>query len=322
MKNIAILCSGGDVSGMNPALKHFVEYALKNSLTPYFIYDGYEGLIDNKIQKASYCDVAGIINKGGTKIGSSRSERFMHAKYRKQAKENLDALDIDLLVVLGGDGSFRGMEVFYKEHGVKFCGIPSTIDNDIAGTSYCLGVDTSLNIIRTAIDAIRDTASSFGRAFVIETMGRECGYLALVSALTSGAELCLIPEVAYDLKSYEKSFKKEITNGRKYFLAVVSEGIKEDSKDIAKWFEEKVGIEARVTVLGHIQRGGNPTVYDRLMAYKFVSHAINGLLKGYNDSVICYNDGGFSYRSIEEVAEQQYTLDAELLSHLKDLQNV
>ena len=322
MKNIAILCSGGDVSGMNPALKHFVEYALKNELTPYFIYDGYEGLVDNKIQKASYCDVAGIINKGGTKIGSSRSQRFMQAKYRKQAKENLDALGIDMLVVLGGDGSFRGMEVFYKEHGVKFCGIPSTIDNDIAGTSYCLGVDTSLNIIRTAIDAIRDTASSFGRAFVIETMGRECGYLALVSALTSGAELCLIPEVAYDLKSYEKSFKKEITNGRKYFLAVVSEGIQEDSKDIAKWFEEKVGIEARVTVLGHIQRGGNPTVYDRLMAYKFVSHAIDGLLQEHNDSVICYNDGGFSYKSIQEVALQKYTLDAELLSHLKDLQNV
>ena len=320
MKNIAILCSGGDVSGMNPALKHFVEYSLKNGLTPYFIYDGYEGLIDNKIQKASYCDVAGIINKGGTKIGSSRSERFMHAKYRKQAKENLDTLDIDMLVVLGGDGSFRGMEVFYKEHGIKFCGIPSTIDNDIAGTSYCLGVDTSLNIIRTAIDAIRDTASSFGRAFVIETMGRECGYLALVSALTSGAELCLIPEVPYDLKEYETKFKDEMANGRKYFLAIVSEGIKEDSRDIAQWFEEKVGIEARVTLLGHIQRGGNPTVYDRLMAYKFISHAIDGLLSDHKDSVICYNDGGFSHKSIKEVTLQKYTLDAELLTHFKDLQ--
>jgi len=233
----------------------------------------------------------------------------MHAEYRKQAKENLDALEI-----------FRGMEVFYKEHGIQFCGIPATIDNDIAGTSYCLGVDTSLNIIRIAIDAIRDTASSFGRAFVIETMGRECGYLALVSALTSGAELCLIPEVPYDLKHYEKRFKDEIANGRKYFLIIVSEGIKEDSKDIVKWCEEKVGIEARLTILGHIQRGGNPTVYDRLMAYKFVSHAIDGLLKGHKDSVVCYNDGGFSYKAIEEVALQKYTLDVELLSHLKELQ--
>ncbi|WP_264299375.1 6-phosphofructokinase [Sulfurimonas paralvinellae] len=307
---------------MNPALKHFVEYALKNSLNPFFVYDGYEGLIDDKIDKASYCDVAGIINKGGTKIGSSRSRRFMQKKYRAIAKQNLDHHNIEMLVVLGGDGSFRGMDIFYKEHGVKFCGIPSTIDNDIAGTSYCLGVDTSLNIIRTAIDAIRDTASSFGRAFVIETMGRECGYLALVSALTSGAELCLIPEVPYNLEQYEESFKNQIAAGRKYFLAIVSEGIKEDVREIAQWFEEKVGIEARVTILGHMQRGGNPTVYDRLMAYKFVSHAIDGLLNEQHDSVICYNDGGFTHKSIQDVAFQKYQLDSELLCHLQDLYNV
>ncbi len=322
MKNIAILCSGGDVSGMNPAIKHFVEYALKNSLTPYFVYDGYEGLIDNKIKKASYCDVAGIINKGGTKIGSSRSERFMQKEYRALAKQNLDAVGIDMLIVLGGDGSFRGMDIFYKEHGVKFCGIPSTIDNDIAGTSYCLGVDTSLNVIKNAIDAIRDTASSFKRAFVIETMGRECGYLALVSALTSGAELCLIPEISYDLQAYEESFKKQIKEGRAYFLAIVAEGYKEDSHSIAEWFEKSIGIESRVSVLGYIQRGGNPTVYDRLMAYKFISHAIDGLLDNRDESVICFNDGGFSYKSIHEVADQKYTLDRDLLNHLKDIHSV
>ena len=322
MKNIAILCSGGDVSGMNPAIKHFVEYALKNALTPYFIYNGYEGLIDNKITKASYADVAGIINKGGTKILSSRSKRFMQKEYRAQAKANLDKHDIDMLVVLGGDGSFRGMEVFYKEHGIKFCGIPSTIDNDIAGTSYCLGVDTALNVIRSAIDSIRDTASSFGRAFVIETMGRECGYLALVSALTSGAELCLIPEVAYDLKKYEASFTRQMQNGRHYFIAVISEGITESAQEIAEWFEEKIGIESRVTILGHIQRGGNPTVYDRLMAYKFVSHAIDGLLHGQDESVITFNDGGFSYKSINEVAKESYELDKELLKSLQEMQDV
>jgi len=322
MKNIAILCSGGDVSGMNPAIKHFVEYAIQNELTPYFIYDGYEGLIDNKIQKVSYSDVAGIINKGGTKIGSSRSKRFMQKEYRIIAKANLSNNNIDMLVVLGGDGSFRGMDIFYKEHGVKFCGIPSTIDNDIAGTSYCLGVDTALNIIRNAIDSIRDTASSFGRAFVIETMGRECGYLALVSALTSGAELCLIPEINYSLKMYEQSFQKQMKNGRKYFIAVISEGIKQDSREIAQWFEEKIDIESRVTVLGHVQRGGNPTVQDRLMAYKFVSYAIDGLLEGKNDSIVCFNDGGFSYKSIKEVAFQQYSLDPTLLTSLQELNNV
>lgn len=313
MKNIAILCSGGDVSGMNPALKHFVEYSLEKNLTPYFVYDGFEGLIDNNIKKATYADVSGIINRGGTKICSARSDRFMKKEYRKIAKDNLDALHVDKLIVLGGDGSFRGMDIFYKEHGIKFCGIPSTIDNDITGTDYCLGVDTALNIIKTSIDAIRDTASSFKRAFVIETMGHDCGYLALASALTSGAELCLIPEKKYDLKTYEDDFKNQVKNGRRYFIAVVSEGIKQDSQEIATWFEDKIGIEARVTILGHIQRGGNPSIYDRLMAYKFVNHAINGLIDGIDESVICYCKGNFCHKSISEVANIPKTLDKDLL---------
>ena len=316
MQNIAILCSGGDVSGMNPALKKFVEYAQEKNLQPFFIYDGYEGLIDNTIKKAGYSDVAGIINRGGTKIGSARSKRFMQAEYRAIAKANLDALNIEMLVVLGGDGSFRGLHTFYKEHGVKFCGIPSTIDNDINGTDYCLGVDTALNIIKTSIDAIRDTASSFRRAFVIETMGRDCGYLALTTHLTSGSELCLIPEIAYDLEHYEKKFTKEIANGRRYFIAIVSEGIKQDSQEIATWFEEKIGIEARVSVLGHIQRGGNPTVKDRLMAYKFIVNAIDALLRGKEESILCYDRFGFNFKSIEEVVSKKRELDEELLSYI------
>jgi len=318
MKNIAILCSGGDVSGMNPALKHFVEYAQKKALTPYFIYDGFEGLIDNKIQKASYCDVSGIINRGGTKIGSARSKRFRDKEYRALAKKNLDTLNIEMLLVLGGDGSFAGMDLFYKEHKIKFCGIPSTIDNDINGKDYCLGVDSALSIIKTSIDAIRDTASSFKRAFVIETMGRNCGYLALISYLTSGAELCLIPEVKYDLKSYEESFKEQINNGRRYFIAIVSEGIEQESSEIAEWFEEKIGVESRVSVLGHVQRGGNPTIYDRLMAYKFVTYAIDGLLQGKDESVICYTKSGFQYKSIEEVTSKVKELDPELLLLLSE----
>jgi len=317
MSNIAILCSGGDVSGMNPALKHFVEYSLKKALKPFFVYDGLEGLIDNNIKEVSYSDVSGIITRGGTTIGSSRSKRFMLQEYRKVAKQNLDALNIEMLVVMGGDGSFRGMEIFYKEHGVKFCGIPSTIDNDINGTDYCLGVDTALNIIKTSIDAIRDTASSFKRAFVIETMGRDCGYLALISHLTSGSELCLIPEVPYDLKDYEEDFKNQIKNGRRYFIAIVSEGIQEDSQEIATWFEEKIGMESRVSVLGHIQRGGNPSIYDRLMAYKFVNYAIDGLLQQKNESVICYTKNGFEFKSIKEVTSKTKELDTQLLTCLE-----
>lgn len=319
MKNIAILCSGGDVSGMNAAIKHFVEYTLQNNLIPYLVYDGYEGLIDNKIKKAEFGDVSGIINRGGTILGSKRSKRFMQPEFRKIAKDNLNKLEIDKLVVLGGDGSFRGMDAFCKEHSIKFCGIPSTIDNDIVGTDYALGVDTALNVISQAIDNIRDTASSFSRAFVIETMGRDCGYLALVSALTSGAELCLIPEVDYDLSTYELEFKKQVKNGRRYFIAIASEGIKDESSQIASWFENKIGVEARVCVLGHTQRGGTPTTYDRLMAYRFVNYAIDGLLNGNENSVVCYNSGGLNYKKIEDIANKKFTLNPELVSYLKNV---
>ena len=221
-----------------------------------------------------------------------------------------------MLVVLGGDGTFRGLDTFDKETGIKFCGIPSTIDNDISGTDYCLGVDTALNVIRVSIDAIRDTASSFRRAFVVETMGRDCGYLALVSHLTSGSELCLIPEKEYNLSLHVEKFKKQIKDGRRYFMAIVSEGIKDSSQDIADWFENEIGIESRVSVLGHIQRGGNPTSYDRLMAYKFVNYAIDGLLDSKKESVICYTENGFKFKSIDEVANVPHHLDSELLRYL------
>ena len=312
MRKMAIICSGGDVSGMNAALKRFVEYALVKGIQPYFVHNGYEGLIDNEISPASYSDVSGIITRGGTKIGSSRSKRFMVASYRAQAVANLKALNIDALVVLGGDGSFKGMHKLVEESDLAFCGIPATIDNDIAGTDYSLGVDTALNVIKNAIDAIRDTASSFKRAFVIETMGRECGYLALVSALTSGAEMCLIPELPYDLDAYKKRFKKEMEEGRSYFIAVVSEAL-HISEKIALWFEKEVEMESRVTILGHIQRGGNTSVHDRLMAYRFVTHAIDTLLEGNKSGIVCYRDGGFDIRSVFDVVSNRYSIPQELL---------
>ena len=314
MKNIAIVCSGGDVSGMNAALKRFVEYSIAKGLTPYFVKNGFEGLIDNNISKAKYSDVSGIISKGGTKIQTSRSKRFLEKHYRIQAIKNLKLHNISYLVILGGDGSFKGMQKLSNEcTDISFSGIPATIDNDIAGTRYCLGVDTALNVIKYAIDAIRDTASSFERAFVVETMGRECGYLALVSAITSGAEMCLIPEIPYELSHYKSSFQKEIEEGRNYFIAVVSEAL-DKSEEVSKWFEEELGIESRITVLGHIQRGGNTTVHDRLMAFKFVTHAIDGLLDGKECSVICYSDCGFIHKKIEDVAFKKYYISPDLLA--------
>lgn len=312
MDSIAIMCSGGDSAGMNPAIKKFVDYSYEMGLKPYLIYDGYEGLIDGDIKEATHEDVAGIIHLGGTVIRTSRSKRFLEREYRDIAYKNLQKYNINKLIVLGGDGSFRGMNKFAQEFDLSFVGVPSTIDNDIAGTEYCLGVDTALNVIKNALDDIRDTSSSFKRAFVIEAMGRDCGYLALISALTSGAEVCIIPEIKYDLESLTKKLQKQIENGRKYLIAIVSEGTGDTDK-IKEWIETDLNFETRVMVLGHIQRGGSPTVYDRLMAFEYVSLGIDRLLTHNVNEVIVFQNDKFFFRTIEEVVEGKYTIKPYLL---------
>jgi 6-phosphofructokinase 1 len=311
---IAILTSGGDCAGMNPAIKQFVDYCYIKDVQPYLIYDGLEGLIDGDIKKATHSDVAGILHAGGTMLRSSRSKRFFEYEYRKQAYDNLVSHGIDKLVILGGDGSFRALKQFYHDFGVEFIGVPATIDNDIFGTDYCLGVDTSLNIIRNATDAIRDTSASFKRGCVIETMGRDCGYLALVSALTCGAEVCVIPELETDLDSLAKKLKNQLFLGRKYIVAIVAEGTKKTEK-LINWLEHDVGIETRATILGHIQRGGNPTVYDRLMAVEFVTFAIDKILKQDTNEglVIVYKDGKFDFVTIDYVNSSKYSIKQSLL---------
>jgi 6-phosphofructokinase 1 len=311
---IGILTSGGDCAGMNPAIKHFVDYCFELNLESYLIYDGLEGLIDNKIKKSSHDDVAGILHEGGTMLRSSRSKRFFEYKYRQQAFENLKTHNIDKLIVLGGDGSFRALNVFYNDFNIPFVGIPSTIDNDIYGTEYCLGVDTALNMIRVSIDAIRDTSSSFQRGCVVETMGRDCGYLALVSSITSGAEICIISELQYDLDSLKEKLKTQIQNGRNYIVCVISEGVKKTTQ-IVNWLEHDVGIETRATILGHIQRGGNPTVYDRLMAVEFVTYALDKLVNENNQegSVVVYQNSKFEFKTIEEVTSNKYQINPNLL---------
>ncbi|MBU1669010.1 6-phosphofructokinase [bacterium] len=318
--SIAILTSGGDCAGMNPAIKHFVDYCFYKNIQPYLIYDGLEGLIDGDIKKAFHADVAGIMHEGGTKIRSSRSKRFFEYDYREQAYNNLKEHGIDKLVILGGDGSFRALDQFYKDFSVPFVGIPATIDNDIFGTDYCLGVDTALNMIRSASDAIRDTSASFKRGCVIETMGRDCGYLALVSAITCGAEVCIIPELPYNLKSLEKKLKNQMKNGRRYIVAIVAEGTKQ-TKNIVKWLEEDVGIETRATILGHTQRGGNPTVHDRLMAIEFVTYAVDQLLN--NDFkegvVVVYKASKFEFVSIDYVNSNRYQIKNHLTNLAKNM---
>lgn len=318
---IAILTSGGDCAGMNPAVKQFVDYCFTLDIEPYLIYDGLEGLIDGRIKKATYSDVAGIMHEGGTRLRSSRSKRFFEYKYREQAYNNLQSHGIDKLIILGGDGSFRALDQFHKDFAIPFVGIPSTIDNDIFGTDYCLGVDTALNIIRGATDAIRDTSSSFKRGCVIETMGRDCGYLALVSAITCGAEICIIPELEYDLESLKTKLKSQLANGRQYIVALVAEGTKQTT-NIVDFLEDEVGIETRATTLGHIQRGGNPTVYDRLMAVEFVTYSIDKLLKDENQTeglVIVYKESNFEFVTIDYVNSAKYQIKQNLLDMAKGM---
>jgi 6-phosphofructokinase 1 len=315
---IAIMCSGGDSCGMNPAIKSFVDYAFEKGLEPYFIYEGFEGLIDNKIKKAKHKDVAGIIHRGGTIIKTSRSKRFFEKKYRQIAFENLLKHEINKIIVLGGNGSFEGLHVFAQEFDISFVGIPSTIDNDIYGSDYSLGVDTALNVIKSALDDIRDTSASTKRAFVIEVMGRDCGYLAAISAITSGAEICLIPELGIDFLSLEKRLKNELKHGREYILAVVSEGTKQ-TKELALWISDKLKIETRTIVLGHIQRGGNPSVLERLMANEFVVFAIDKLLEEKIKSAIVYKNSKFSFIDIEKITNKKQKIDKKILKQLEKM---
>ncbi|WOE69198.1 6-phosphofructokinase [Hydrogenimonas thermophila] len=317
--SLAIMCSGGDAPGMNPAIKRFVDYVYEKGEIPYFVYNGLEGLIDGQIEKATHKDVAGIVHRGGAIIRSSRSKRFYEYKYRKQAYENLLKSDVTGLVVLGGDGSFRAMDLMSREFDLNFVGIPTTIDNDIYGTDICLGVDTALNVIRDALDKIRDTASTFSRAFIVEVMGRDCGYLAIVSAITSGAEICIVPEVDFNKSVVEEHLKREIANGRNYILSIVAEGTKK-TNEIAQWLENSVGMESRITVLGHIQRGGSPTVYDRMLAFEFTIRAVDHLLaNSSSNKVVVIKNGHYGMCEISEVVDNRYTINPELLGMLNKL---
>jgi 6-phosphofructokinase 1 len=311
-EGLAILTSGGDSAGMNPAVKCAVDYATQKGYETHLIYDGLRGLLADRIVPATRELTAGMLHRGGTLLRSSRSPEFFDIEYRQKAYDNLQRRGITKLIVIGGDGSFRALNQFYADFGVPFAGIPATIDNDIAGTDYCLGVDTALNVIREAIDSIRDTASSFRRAFVIEVMGRHCGYLALTSALACGAEVCLVPEMPYNLDTIAARLKYDLENGRTYAIAVVAEGTKM-ADYLTRYINDSVGMEARLTVLGHIQRGGSPTVLDRVMAYKFAVAAVDALEAGQTNSIMVYRDGTYGHLPIQIVADSKYQLDPALL---------
>ena len=302
------MTSGGDAAGMNPAVLSAVEYSRQKGFKPYLVRDGLRGLIDNNISEATKEDTSGILHRGGTVLRSSRSLRFFEYEHRKTAYDNLQKLGINKLIIIGGDGSFSALNQFYEDFKIPFAGIPATIDNDIPGTDYCLGVDTALNVIRESIDSIRDTANSFRRAFVIETMGRDCGYLAMASALSSGAEICIAPEIEYDLDSIGERLRVDCEGGRDYIIAIVAEGTNM-GEYLTRWISTNLKMDTRLTVLGHVQRGGSPTVRDRIMAYKFAAAAVESLIAGNTNQIMVYKEGTFGSIPIHEVTDSKCSLD-------------
>ncbi len=317
-EKVAIMTSGGDAAGMNPAVKSAADYARKLGMQPYLVKWGLRGLIEGWIEPATDEFLSDLIHRGGTALGSSRSKRFFEYEFRKQAFENLQSLGIGKLVIIGGDGSFGALNQFYADFKVPFAGIPATIDNDISGTDYCLGVDTALNMIRSSVDSIRDTASSFSRAFVIETMGRDCGYLAMISALATDADVCLVPEIEYDLDSIGARLKEKRAEGKKYLLGIVAEGTGM-GEALTRWMGDALGMDSRLTVLGHVQRGGSPTVYDRIMAFKFAVTAIDNLQAGEPNKVVTFKDGAFGMTSINEIADTKHQSDPGLVNLCRGL---
>jgi len=277
MKRIGILTSGGDAPGMNAAIRSVVRSGLSMGLEVFGIYDGYQGLVDGKIKKLDRGDVSDIIIQGGTVLGSARLEEFKLVEVREQAIENLNKHGIEGLVVIGGDGSYRGALALH-EMGVPCIGVPATIDNDIASTEYSIGFDTALNTVIDNVDKLRDTSSSHHRCSVIEVMGNRCGDLAIYAGLTTGAELIITKETGYDEMEVLKRLQHiEEKKKKRHAIVIISEKIT-DVELLAQKISQHTNFSGSSTVLGHIQRGGSPTARDRILATQFGDMAVQLLL--------------------------------------------
>jgi 6-phosphofructokinase 1 len=283
MKKIAVFTSGGDAPGMNACIRAVVRGAIYHGLEVYGIRRGYNGMISGDIIPMNSQSVSNIVQLGGTVLKSARSKEFMTPEGRKKAYENLMAHGIEGLVAIGGNGTFTGAEVFYNEYQLPTVGCPGTIDNDLYGTDYTIGFDTAVNTSLEAIDKIRDTADSHDRVFFIEVMGRDSGYIAIQSGIGGGAEIVMVPETRTPLKKVVGTLKEGWTRKKTSSIIVVAEGDEEGhAAEIAEKIKNQVGdkLDIRVTTLGHIQRGGSPTAYDRILASRMGLNAVEGLIKG------------------------------------------
>jgi 6-phosphofructokinase 1 len=290
IKKIGVLTSGGDSPGMNAAIRAVVRTCAFHNVECIGIYRGYQGMIEGDFKELGARSVNNIVNKGGTILKSARSKEFMTKEGRQKAHQNLINAGVEALVVIGGDGSFTGAEVFNEEYNFPVMGIPGTIDNDIFGTSYTLGYDTALNTVVECIDKIRDTASSHNRLFFVEVMGRDAGHIALNAGIGAGAEEILIPEEDLGLDRLIESLERSKKNGKTSSIVVVSEGDKTTGKNV---FELKEYVEAnlpeydvRVSVLGHMQRGGSPSCFDRVLASRMGVKAVESLLEGKSNYMV------------------------------------
>ena len=289
IKRIAVLTSGGDAPGMNAAVRAVVRTSVFYDLECFVVYQGYQGLIEGNLDVFTARSVNNIINKGGTILRSARSLEFRTPEGRQKAHKNLLKNQIDALVVIGGDGSFTGAMIFQQEFNFPVIGVPGTIDNDIFGTQYTLGYDTAINTVVDVIDKIRDTASSHNRLFFVEVMGRDAGHIALNSGIGAGAEEILIPEENRGLEQLLESLKRSEKSGKSSSIVVVAEGDKTGKNvfELAAYVEQNLPYyEVRVSVLGHMQRGGAPSCFDRVLASRMGVHAVESLRNGASNVMV------------------------------------
>jgi len=305
IKKIAVLTSGGDAPGMNAALRAIVRTSAYYNIQTLGIYNGYEGMINKEFVNLETHSVSNIIQKGGTILKSARSKRFREEKYQNQAFRNLKEENVDGLIVIGGDGSFRGLNEFCTKFPFQGIGIPGTIDNDIEGTDFTIGYDTAINTVVEAVDKLRDTAYSHNRVFFVEVMGRDAGLIALRSGIAVGAELILIPEevTTYDDVAYE--FMNNRRMNKQSGIVIVAEG---DELGGAIQVSEKMkerfpDYEFRVSILGHIQRGGAPTCMDRVRASQMGYHAVKGMIEGHNKEMVGIKNNQIIYTPLEKATK-------------------
>ena len=316
INKLAVMTSGGDSPGMNAAIRSVVRTCAYYKIECVGIYRGYQGMIEGDFTLLTARSVNNIINKGGTILKSARSDEFRTSEGRKKAHENLIKQHIDGLVVIGGDGSFTGGVIFNKEYSFPVIGIPGTIDNDIFGTSHTLGYDTALNTAVEAIDKIRDTASSHNRLFFVEVMGRDAGFIALNAGVGAGAEEILIPEENLGLDRLLESLIKSRKSGKLSSIVVVAEGDKSGKNvfELAKYVEDNMPeYDVRVSVLGHMQRGGSPTCFDRVLGTKMGVRAVESLMEGISGKMIGIDNGKIMLTSLKKAIKGETRIDPELI---------